>query len=433
VCSGGAQCCDTGSCLGADNKTFSLFCALSAVPPATLAEVALLAYPTVDTYDVSNVDGLNAPVEITPDAGTFDPTPPPGTFFTPWCGRPGCAAECGSQAACAWKLGATSCPTQMLYVVPQRCTKDGDCPTAASKCNPAGICTCVTAADCLAGQVCGVSPLDGGTQTCGPYAGRFSANAACSADPHLGPPLDCAANAALFGCTGAVYGTSCYTAGATSQCCGCPSWSPQNTCQASNAPWVSLAETTPLTPSAVGFAKTFHDACPTAYSYPFDDKVSTFNCRGQSAANQVGYTITFCPGSTTPGGGCRTASDCPSGDPCTLVACDAGTCVSHPAAGFDAVACVCERPTPGACGATPLPAPVTRRLGAACTRIGKARDPRKRVARMRLSGAAAQFAQAARAARKLGRRHRFANACAEALESTLADARQRARTARHDL
>jgi hypothetical protein len=36
------------------------------------------------------------------------------------------------------------------------------------------------------------------------------------------------------------------------------------------------------------------DACPTAYSFPFDDLTSTFTCRGSTSAN-TGYTITFCP------------------------------------------------------------------------------------------------------------------------------------------
>ncbi len=433
TCSNGTQCCDTGSCLGTDDKTFSLHCALSAVPPATLAELALLAYPTSDTYDVSNVDGFNVPLEVAPNAGTYDPTPPPGTLYVPWCGRPGCATGCGSQQACTWNLGPTSCPTQMLYVVPQRCTKNTDCPTPTSQCTPAGICTCSTAADCGGGQVCGVSPLNGGTQTCGTYAGCYSANAACAADPALGAPLDCGANAPLFGCTGAVYGASCYTAGATSACCGCPSWSPPGTCQASNAAWTTLAQTTALPPSPVGSAQTFHDACPTAYSYQYDDKVSTFNCLGQSTASGVGYTITFCPGSTVPGGGCTSAADCPAGDPCTQATCTDGKCGSQPLSGFPGVACVCGRTNPSACADTSLPRPVSKRVTMACRRIEKARDARKRLARMRLGGAAMELGRATQAARRLGRRDKLSAPCASALEATLGDARERARALRREL
>jgi hypothetical protein len=328
VCSSGTQCCDTGSCLGEDDKTFSLYCRLSAVPPATLAEVALLAYPTDDTYDVSNVDGFNTPVAIAPVGGTYQTTPPPGTFYTPWCGSPGCAKDCGTQPTCNWNLSATTCPTQMLYVVPKQCTTNADCPTPTSKCNAAGICTCCSATDCAAGQVCGVSPLNGGTQTCGTYAGCYSANAACSADPHLGAPLDCQTNAALYACTGSTYGNSCYTAGATPECCGCPSWSPTNTCQSSNSSWVTLAETTALPPSPIGFAATFHDACPTAYSYQFDDKVSTFNCLGQNVTTPVAYAVTFCSTiSTSSPPQCISDASCGDGNICNGVeTCRAGIC-----------------------------------------------------------------------------------------------------------
>ena len=37
-------------------------------------------------------------------------------------------------------------------------------------------------------------------------------------------------------------------------------------------------------------------ACPTAYTYPFDDMSSTFTCANYvDGVNQVDYEITFCP------------------------------------------------------------------------------------------------------------------------------------------
>lgn len=41
------------------------------------------------------------------------------------------------------------------------------------------------------------------------------------------------------------------------------------------------------------FSEMFKDACPTAYSYAYDDKTSTFTCSGAD------YVITFCPSPTT--------------------------------------------------------------------------------------------------------------------------------------
>jgi Thaumatin family len=439
-CAAGVECCQTGNCLGEDNKTFSFACRLSAVPPATLAEAALLEFPGQDTYDVSNVDGFSRPVEISPTPGTYDATQPAGTFYEPWCGRPGCPSDCGATAACPWKLDVTVCPEQMRFVVPQTCATKADCPTAASDCNKAGICTCATDADCSDGQVCGTSPLDGGSRTCGPYAGCYSAAKACGAAPTLGAPLDCAQHTALYGCTGAVYGGSCYTAGASNDCCGCASWSPPDTCAggASNAAWVKLAETDALPPSPVGFAKTFHDACPTAYSFPYDDKVSTFNCKGLSAEKQAGYTITFCPGGIRGGSGCTSAADCTDDDPCTVETCGPGSsCVATPAEGYAAADCVCDEDPPSAC-ADGFPRPVARKHKQACRRLakgdrGKKARIRKKHERRALVQAAKQFRQAEKLARKLRKRKKVDEACGDALIAAMAAARERAVQAKRNL
>lgn len=46
---------------------------------------------------------------------------------------------------------------------------------------------------------------------------------------------------------------------------------------------------TPQTCSPNEYSKVFKAACPTAYSYAYDDATSTFTC------SQANYTITFCP------------------------------------------------------------------------------------------------------------------------------------------
>jgi hypothetical protein len=49
------------------------------------------------------------------------------------------------------------------------------------------------------------------------------------------------------------------------------------------------AHSTPETCGPSGFSRTFKAACPTAYSYAYDDPTSTFTCRGED------YAIWFCP------------------------------------------------------------------------------------------------------------------------------------------
>jgi hypothetical protein len=49
------------------------------------------------------------------------------------------------------------------------------------------------------------------------------------------------------------------------------------------------AHSTPETCPATSYSEIFKAACPTAYSYAYDDKTSTFTCQGED------YDITFCP------------------------------------------------------------------------------------------------------------------------------------------
>eukprot|EP00127_Corallochytrium_limacisporum_P000473 Clim_evm2s14 gene=Clim_evmTU2s14 len=105
-------------------------------------------------------------------------------------------------------------------------------------------------------------------------------------------------NTSLLSATG-VSGQSCYqtTNDVTSLCAGCPtvdennlgSWpSSPAQCTKSNDDWTAAVK------PAIDIYK---KACPTAYSFPFDDPTSTFQCRGDSGgnSNMVAYQITFCP------------------------------------------------------------------------------------------------------------------------------------------
>jgi hypothetical protein len=196
-------------------------------PPASLAEFQLAGFGGKDFYDVSLVDGYNLPIAVAPQPGTFTRTNANDPYD---CGAPGCASDVN-----------TACPPELAVTV--------------------------------GGQV---------------VACR-SAHEACASNPG-NAPLACAQNQDLYGCsTGGpnnVQG-SCYSPNATSQCCGCPSWSAAGTCHGHNPGWQlpSLPEK---------YAKVFKDACPTAYSFPYDDPTSTFTCKAASAQG-TGYQITFCP------------------------------------------------------------------------------------------------------------------------------------------
>lgn len=319
-CENGGISCETGDC-GTD-----LGCAAGAAGqvPTTLAEFALLpGDSTYDTYDLSQVKGFNVPISIKPSQNV-DTTPPNGfSNAEPWCGIPGCASstDCSGQAGpcgftgdftnclCGWGLNEDTCPDPLQAVWPMTCTTDADC-GSSSHCDLGTVpatCTCRGDAQCPGDYTCGVNGnIDGRKRVCGTYVGCMSANDACTADERLKQklppppgkdkqvPFSCKRFDDAYACTGNLAG-SCYTAGASSDCCGCPSWSPggnggpfpiTNGCQARNARWTRVVE--PL-------AGAFKSACPTAYSFQYDDPTSTFNCSGTGSTTPVVYTVTFCP------------------------------------------------------------------------------------------------------------------------------------------
>ena len=90
---------------------------------------------------------------------------------------------------------------------------------------------------------------------------------------------------------------SCYQDGADSSCCGCANWEEEGIpvpsfpdtqrCKNKNPVWADRIKT------SLSWLKR---ACPTAYTYPFDDMSSTFTCKNMiNGVNSVNYRITFCP------------------------------------------------------------------------------------------------------------------------------------------
>ena len=125
--------------------------------------------------------------------------------------------------------------------------------------------------------------------------------------------------ASLFSTTG-INGQSCYNPSgsfnnkkfnaATTFCAGCPTNCENPPC----APWPLPSKECTTTAEGAGsscgsvqcsnpdwerdaqpITSAFKEACPAAYSFPFDDPTSTFQCTGTGSTNTLGYDITFCP------------------------------------------------------------------------------------------------------------------------------------------
>ncbi len=98
-----------------------------------------------------------------------------------------------------------------------------------------------------------------------------------------------------------------YTPGQINTCCGCVDW--WNPAQTGGVAISANDNTqscgTQIDPQWTQYVQPMIQwmkaACPSSYTFPFDDKSSSFGCTNNlpNAANSVGYTITFCEGGNT--------------------------------------------------------------------------------------------------------------------------------------
>lgn len=344
LCQADGTRCATGDCGAKANQNCPP--GVGGSNPFSQAEFTLQSGAT-DFYDVTVINGVSTAVAMAPK-GKSAPAGG-GHDATYWCQAAGGGPGVGGAGSCSWKVdpvvpngagGGTDQSTLLLHSwlpcdatkTPSGCPQGLQCSGAPGACFKAcstaqdcpgslactgGYCQCAKASDCAglglpAGeQQCGTQLVPGVgrfLQQCGSFAGWWTADDFCGLVDSYGP-LDCTAPIqdgngtsttnlrSLFLCTGA-NAASCYntTAGDTT-CCGCATdaanplakdWPLPATgekCFGNNTTWAKQVQ-----PWLVHLKK----ACPTAYTYPFDDATSTFQC--QSAAgplNSQDYTITL--------------------------------------------------------------------------------------------------------------------------------------------
>ena len=106
--------------------------------------------------------------------------------------------------------------------------------------------------------------------------------------------INCPAHHAMFACAESPPWTkTCYSPHEGS-CCGCAQWQEllnvsvpkaHGGCKGSDPLWLRYA---------LPWLEILKRACPTAYSYAFDDESSTFTCRSKGNSNEAEYVITLC-------------------------------------------------------------------------------------------------------------------------------------------
>lgn len=319
--------CGTGACDTADcgSATGNEACPTGQgfSQPATLAEFTMQR-GTIDSYDISVINGINRGVQITPTTtGTFTPNGIPA-YNCQSPGNPNAVPALGL-GACDWVSGFTppayptaTSPSSYIYVKPPTSS-----PTACTDNTP-----CVTPPY----STCGLnfnSSNNTLSKVCGEFLGYVTANQVCSfantnqnvpnagnnpgdayfdCDSSLGSPMATYTYWAMLACKaqangdlGTCYNTAANPPASTPNCCGCINWqnvpgvtvpSSTTTCVNTNTLWTSVSS------GVLPGITWLKEGCPTAYSYPFDDKSSGFGCMDINASNTtntVNYTITFCP------------------------------------------------------------------------------------------------------------------------------------------
>ena len=229
--------------------------------------------------------------------------------------------QCFSTSECQTGYTCSGSPGACI----KTCASDSDCtgtdqPHCLSGGNGQNYCQCSAESDCTGHGYCGTQfiPGIGPNQTylhqCGIFAGWWTIDDFCANQNNVVGPFDCGASildgdgssstnlASLAGCTirgssSAGNGTSCYNDSTyPTTCCGCATDSsnvlaqywPAGAASAcngnNNTTWASAIQ-----PFLVNLKR----ACPTAYSYPYDDPTSTFQCRSDKPINRLGYKVIF--------------------------------------------------------------------------------------------------------------------------------------------
>lgn len=154
--------------------------------------------------------------------------------------------------------------------------------------------------------------------TCNKTGGQAFGQCACSTTSDCPPSFTCtegicrnssATWAELYGCSGSYdlspYNPTTTTTKDVGMVCGCPSWSTAGTCITDNInreqvpAGSSGIPTSTATPSTNNLFLAFHDSCPYAYSYAYDDLAATYGCANNQSTGPS-YNITFCPGNGGP-------------------------------------------------------------------------------------------------------------------------------------
>lgn len=306
--------CNVGDC-GTSTTADPGACSFSSnaiVSPATLAEATFIAL-TPDTYDLSVIGGVSMSMDFHPSTGSASS---PASYNNPYlCGNAGSITEVktngGQQniGASSWSFTLpsylNSTVFQLRWVDDSNatvCAADSTCQTI----DKSYYCGMTRTNEGLAGQT-----------TCGKLLGYWTFDQICTDNnaftfkngngdtiASCGTNFDTNTYQDLLACSGPA-AASCFNVSSKNYtCCGCVNWNALGLivptdpnivqqCKYPNTYWVGSDKFN--APGVLPFISWLKSACPGCYSYPYDDKTSTYGCPGNNGQSAVNYTIDFCP------------------------------------------------------------------------------------------------------------------------------------------
>ena len=302
-------------------------------PAQTVAEITY-QHNAVDFYDVSIINGVTNALALGPSpasgksAGSPVPGGQAGSITTPYaCGTAGSRLAQTGTGASAYTLPASTwalTPTTANFPSPPSdspasyfAVVSPSVPAQATVCRAQSDCQSAPAGDTVCGwNANGLSLASGNQRVCGAFRHWASANQVWGWNQTTGNAANAVFGYGVSNASGVTVGQlqlcqnpagSIYSTYATNPpstdpglACGGSNWNASNT--------VLNPSTTPITRPAVAYTTLnptwlqyvyptiswLKMACPTCYSFPYDDQSSTFNCEqglGSQGSNSLDYSF----------------------------------------------------------------------------------------------------------------------------------------------
>jgi hypothetical protein len=261
------------------------------VGPVAQAELTLSGV-WKDYYDTTLIHGANLPLVTKPM--TYQPNFWPDQYQKPayHCGSPGSPYTVGDSPGASWDF--------------KRVASQSDKQLARPLVFGGSKTPCVWGGACPAGEQCGVSMglternqprADVGNSVCGKPAGIWSRSELCGwteaeeyEDCTTKPFSDAGTIMQLYKCSGP-HAESCFQRVADSTCCGCTVWpdfipTHGEECHWHNPRWEQVV---------MPHLEQIKRACPTCYTYPYDDSTALYTCWDDELWNAASYEFEWCP------------------------------------------------------------------------------------------------------------------------------------------